>query len=81
MDGFELCQLVRSRCTEQEIYILLMTGSRKKEDVMKVLVAGADDYLIKPFDPTDLKIHLRTAMRILSLQNELREYREHVVTK
>ena len=56
-------------------YILIMTGSRKKEDILKVVVAGADDYLIKPFDPVDLKIRLRNAMRMLHLQEELAELR------
>ena len=73
MDGFEVTRTVRNEKPNEAVYILLITGSRNKEEVMKVLVCGADDYLIKPFDPVDLKIHLRSAMRVIHLQEELAE--------
>ena len=53
----------------------MITSSERKQDIMKVLVCGADDYLIKPLDPMDLKIHIRSAMRILHLQEKLDEMR------
>jgi DNA-binding response OmpR family regulator len=56
----------------------MITGSKRKSDMMQILVCGADDYLIKPFDPMDLKIHLRSAMRILHLQEELDELRKAI---
>lgn len=73
MDGFEVCKRIRNETRHKNTYVLMMTGSRKKAEIMKVVVAGADDYLIKPFDPVDLKIHLRSAMRVISLQEELDE--------
>jgi len=75
MDGFEVARAIRADKATEDIYVLLITGSRNKEEVMKVLVCGADDYLIKPFQPIDLKLHLRTAMRIQHLQQELKELR------
>lgn len=76
IDGFEVARAVRQDPGGENLYILLITGSRNKSDVMKVLVSGADDYLIKPFDPMDLQIHLRTATRLLSMQQELNELRK-----
>lgn len=73
IDGFEVARATRGGVVGSGAYILMITGSRKKEDIMRVLVCGADDYLIKPFDPTDLKIRLRSAMRIMGLQDELDE--------
>ena len=75
MDGFEVARAIRADKETEDTYVLLITGSRNKEEVMKVLVCGADDYLIKPFQPIDLKLHLRTAMRIRHLQQELQELR------
>ena len=73
VDGFEVCKAVRaSGGGGNDTYILLVTGSRNKEDIMKVVVAGADDYLTKPFEPLDLKIRLRMAMRVMHLQDELK---------
>jgi len=71
MDGFDLCRKVREDHTIKNLYLLLFTGSYKKEEIIKVLVAGADDYLIKPFEPLDLKIRIRAACRILDLQAEV----------
>ena len=70
-DGFEVAKAVRAEEGDNNPYILMITGSRRKRELMRVLVCGADDYLIKPFDPMDLKIHLRSAMRILQLQEDL----------
>ncbi len=71
LDGFDLTRMIRSDPSVENAYVLLVTASRNKEEIMKVLVCGADDYLLKPFDPMDLKIHLRSAMRIIHLQEDL----------
>lgn len=71
LDGFELARMIRNDPGIENAYVLLVTSTRNKEDVMKVLVCGADDYLLKPFDPMDLKIHLRSATRIIHLQEDL----------
>ena len=73
VDGFEVARTIRAGKGGRAVYVLMITGSKKKQDMMQVLVCGADDYLIKPFDPMDLKIHLRSAMRILHFQAELAE--------
>jgi DNA-binding response OmpR family regulator len=71
VDGFEVCRRIRQESPESDFYIILLTGSRMKEEIIKALVAGADDYLLKPFDPLDLKIRLRAARRIIDLQSAL----------
>jgi len=72
MDGFEVCKKLRQERPDDNPFVIIMTSGRKKREIMRIIVAGADDYLIKPFDPMDMKIHLRTAMRVLKLQEELR---------
>jgi DNA-binding response OmpR family regulator len=73
MDGYEVCKQMRNQKGRGNAYIIIVTGTRKKDDIMKVVLAGADDYLIKPFDLVDLKIRLRNAMRVLHLQDDLDE--------
>lgn len=73
LDGFEVCKKVRAEPGGRDTYILIVTGTRKKQDLLRVVVAGADDYLIKPFEPMDLKIRLRAAKRILDLEAEVAE--------
>jgi len=75
LDGFEVCRMIRESPGGDGTYILLVTGARGREEIMKVIVAGADDYLAKPIEPIDLKIRLRTAVRVLHMQAELRALR------
>ncbi len=76
MDGVQICQRIRSQRTEPYTYILLLTGKNAKCDVIEGLDAGADDYVIKPFDSQELQVRLRTGKRILYLQEQLIAARE-----
>ncbi len=72
MDGYELCRTIRADGPDADTpYIILITGSRGEKDLMRVLVAGADDYLIKPFQPSDLQVRLRAAQRIMDLRDQV----------
>jgi two-component system cell cycle response regulator len=71
MDGTEVIRRLRKRGASPYIYVLLLTAKGQKEDVVAGLEAGADDYLVKPFDAQELRARIRTGKRILDLQNEL----------
>src|ERR1017187_8253967 len=71
IDGTQLCRDLRRNKPEPYTYILLLTGKREKDDVIRGLDAGADDYVTKPFDPAELRVRLRTGKRILYLQEQL----------
>jgi len=75
MEGFEVARRIRSHDQSGSKYIILITGSKKEDELLQVLICGADDYLIKPFHPMDLKVHLRCALRVLRLETELTEAR------
>ena len=71
IDGLELCRRIRQQQKTSYQYILLVTGKDDKQDVVRGLDAGADDYLTKPFDRNELRAHLRVGRRILTLQRDL----------
>ncbi len=73
MDGYEVAREIRQNEICRDAYVIMITGKATKEDLSNVLVSGADEYLLKPCEPLELKIRLRTAMRVLSLQKELDE--------
>jgi len=71
LDGVELCRRIRSQTRGPYQYELLLTAKGGKEDVVAGLEAGADDYLIKPFDVNELRARVRAGKRILELQGAL----------
>jgi len=70
INGLELCGKVRERNQIPYQYILLATAKDAKQDLVRGLEAGADDYLTKPFDRSELKARLRACNRILTLQDD-----------
>jgi diguanylate cyclase (GGDEF)-like protein len=78
LDGPAVCRRVRSRHDTRYIYITLLTAKQASEDIVVGLEAGADDYLVKPCNPDELKARLRTGVRILDLEDKLVEAREEM---
>jgi diguanylate cyclase (GGDEF)-like protein len=75
-DGIEICRELRKREAGSYIYTLLLTSKGEKDDLLQGLEAGADDYLIKPFDLLELQARLRSGCRIIDLQDQLIAARE-----
>lgn len=76
IDGMELCRRIRDRRQGAYQYILLVTSRDEKQNVVKGLDAGADDYLTKPLDRNELQARLSVGKRILNLQRGLIQARE-----
>jgi diguanylate cyclase (GGDEF)-like protein len=69
--GFELCERIRSDNSRPYTYIIVMTSNSEKDNVVKGLQAGADDYLTKPFDPGEMLARIGVGRRIVDLNREL----------
>ena len=68
--GIELCQRIRASAQDSYCYIIIVTGISEKENVVKGLAAGADDYLTKPFHPEELSARVAVGRRIVELQTQ-----------
>ena len=71
MNGPELCQALRAQTPARSTYLMLLTSKGKREDIVKGLEAGADDYIIKPFDTAELRARVSVGFRVLTLQEHL----------
>ena len=71
LDGTELCRRIRKQAKEPYVYVILLTGKDRKEDLIEGLEAGADDYVTKPVDPHELEVRVRGGQRIVKLHAEL----------
>jgi sigma-B regulation protein RsbU (phosphoserine phosphatase) len=71
MDGVEVCRRVRQQVNRPYIYLLLLTAKSQKEEIAAGLDAGADDYVVKPFDPSELRARLTVGQRVVALERAL----------
>jgi len=69
-DGLTVCRTVRQRATPY-VYIIMLTGRHRRDDMVAALDAEVDDFLTKPFDALELRARLRSGERVLQLQETL----------
>ena len=63
MDGLELCRRIKGEPGFGDVLVVMLTGRGRESDVAEGLAAGADDYLIKPFDADSLVRCVRAVHR------------------
>jgi len=71
ISGFKVCRQLKQNDKTKTIPIVMVTALREKEHRMKALEAGADDFLSKPVDHTELVIRIKSLLRIKSYHDEL----------
>jgi DNA-binding response OmpR family regulator len=73
LDGPEVCRRVRRDLPLANMYLVLLTARESRGDLVTGLDAGADDYIIKPFDAEELRARVQVGVRVLTLQERLAE--------
>jgi len=76
MDGIEVCRRIRTQEIDHPPYLILLTSKDEKANIITGLEAGADDYLVKPYDPGELGARVRVGLRMIEMQAALIESRE-----
>ncbi|MBN1662409.1 MAG: response regulator [Deltaproteobacteria bacterium] len=76
MDGLELVRRINKHTPEKPyVYTIFLTSRGDKQDVVAALSEeGVDDYLVKPFDPDELKARVGVGQRTVRLERALKEY-------
>lgn len=72
MDGFEVCRRLKASPKTHHIPVLMITALDQPSDRVQGLEAGADDFLTKPVDDTQLMARVKSLVRLKSLTDELR---------
>lgn len=54
MNGYEVCQTLKSAAPTRHVPVVMLTAKGQKGDAEQGLKVGADDYILKPFDPYEL---------------------------
>jgi PAS domain S-box-containing protein len=76
MDGFEVCRRLKQEQKTRIIPVVMITALKEKEYRLKALEEGADDFLSKPVDKTELLARVKSLLRIRTYHNALQESEE-----
>ena len=72
MDGLEVTRRLKANPDTQHIPVVLITAMEGAENRVKGLDAGADEFLTKPVNKTELQVRVRALVRMKQMQDELR---------
>jgi len=64
VDGFEVLNLLRAREGWETVPVLMLTAKSSEQDTVRALDAGANDFIIKPFQPLELLARLRRYLQV-----------------
>jgi CheY-like chemotaxis protein len=73
MEGIEVCRQARALESPPPIYLILLTVRDSKQDIVAGLRAGANDYITKPFDKTEMLARVGIGKQMVQLQQALTE--------
>jgi two-component system cell cycle response regulator len=69
LDGPDVCRRARAHRPGVPMYLILVTSREARRDVIAGLDAGADDYVVKPPDPEELRSRLKAGIRVLAMEH------------
>lgn len=64
IDGFQLVAMIRKQPGWEDVPIIMLTAKSQEGDIVRALDAGANDYIIKPFKPEELKARIKRLVRL-----------------
>ncbi len=73
LDGFGLCQAIRALPGGDQLPIILLTSLEEVAAQSRAVEAGADEFLTKPISAAELRLRVRTTLRLKSLQRKLEQ--------
>ena len=72
MDGFELCRLLKENPSYSDIAIIFMTSAQDEESIKKGFALGAQDYVVKPYNSSELIARVSTHIKLASQSIQLK---------
>ena len=81
MDGFEVCRRLKLDEKNRNIPVIMVTALSEKQHRVKAMEVGADDFLSKPVDHTELMVRVKSLLRIKSYHDELFKSYQEIAAK
>lgn len=81
MDGYEVCQLLRSDPKTKNLPIIFLTAKTDTNSIVRGFQLGANDYVTKPFNSAELMARVKTQLELHSKRKQLDELNKHLEEK
>jgi putative two-component system response regulator len=81
MDGFEVLRRIRVHALFRELPVIMVTALDSREDRVRSVAAGANDFIAKPVDKTELKIRIASQLRLKDAQEEIKRHNSELEAK
>jgi putative two-component system response regulator len=76
LDGFEFVRRIRTTLGSDELPIVMVTSLEAREDRLRALEVGINDFVNKPLDPVELRLRLRSLLELKTAQDRLRRSKD-----
>ena len=81
MDGFEVAQRIRVETQAQELPIIMVTALTERADRLRAVEAGANDFIAKPINRTELQVRTASLLKMKEIQDTVKRYQEELEQK
>ncbi len=71
LDGMQTCRRLREQPATQDIRVIILTAYDTRDRLEEAIQAGADDFLGKPIDMTELRIRVHSLLRVKDMADEV----------
>ena len=78
MDGFEVLERIRGRPEYRDLPVVMVTSLRAREDRLRAVESGANDFITKPIDATELRVRTTSLLRMKAYHDEVKRYQAHL---
>lgn len=78
MDGFEVARSIRKQYLANELPIIMVTGMATREDRIGAVNAGANDFVAKPFDLTEIRVRMNSLLGMKAAHDALRRHKDQL---
>ena len=78
LDGFDVCRRIRQDPAGQDVPVIMVTTLETKEHRLHAVEAGANDFIAKPVDETELRVRSTSLLKMKEAQDEVKRYQAHL---
>lgn len=81
IDGFEVCERLKQKQAFKDVPVIMVTALKEREHKVRAMEVGADDFICKPLDGTELLVRVKSLLRIKSYHDDLMKSYQEITRK